>query len=458
MIGSETLFSDLPPIDNQYQVSAPSGKDVMIVLDDDPTGTQTVHDVLVITEWTLALLEEGFKHPIFYILTNSRSLNEMQAYERVFEVCSAIKTVSLKVEKSFLIIARGDSTLRGHFKPEMNAIQHALQWKRTLTVFVPAFFPGGRYTVNDIQYVQENGKLIPAHQTPFAQDKTFGYQSENLFQYIKEKDNSVTTDDDIFNFSIEEIRTQSIEQLLNKIKINIQKKYLIINAADPSDLNKVAAVLKEQSKERTKILIRSAASMVPALAGITDKPFLNGQDLKIGNSPGIIIVGSYVPKSTEQLQYLLDHHPLESVELEVALLTGENAADYIEQKSSTLNQLMSGNRDVVVYTSRKLLEGDDAATSLSIVNCVSDGLISIIQNLSMSPSFIIAKGGITSSDIATKALRIKKAIVLGQLLPGVPVWQPTSDSKYSHIPYVIFPGNVGTRESLAEAYTKIKKA
>ena len=47
-----------------------------IVLDDDPTGTQTVYDLPVLTEWTVATLQAEFARgtPIFYILTNSRSL------------------------------------------------------------------------------------------------------------------------------------------------------------------------------------------------------------------------------------------------------------------------------------------------------------------------------------------------------------------------------------------------
>ena len=52
-----------------------------IVLDDDPTGTQTVHDVPVLTHWTSSLIEDELikKTPVFYILTNSRSLNSASA-------------------------------------------------------------------------------------------------------------------------------------------------------------------------------------------------------------------------------------------------------------------------------------------------------------------------------------------------------------------------------------------
>ena len=71
----------------------------------------------------------------------------------------------------------------------------------------------------------------------------------------------------------------------------------------------------------------------------------------------------------------------------------------------------------------------------------SDGIIHI---------FIIA-GGITSSDVGTKALAVKKANVLGQIKPGIPVWQTGEESKFPMTPYVIFPGNVGEITTLREA-------
>jgi uncharacterized protein YgbK (DUF1537 family) len=67
------------------------------------------------------------------------------------------------------------------------------------------------------------------------------------------------------------------------------------------------------------------------------------------------------------------------------------------------------------------------------------------------PGFIIAKGGITASDVGTKALRVRRATVMGQIKPGVPVWMTDSGSKFPHMPYVIFPGNVGETATLREA-------
>ena len=68
----------------------------------------------------------------------------------------------------------------------------------------------------------------------------------------------------------------------------------------------------------------------------------------------------------------------------------------------------------------------------------------------MRPAFLVAKGGITSSTVATHALGIRKALVLGQIQPGIPVWQADSSSKFPEIPYVVFPGNVGDRDTLRQ--------
>ena len=82
---------------------------------------------------------------------------------------------------------------------------------------------------------------------------------------------------------------------------------------------------------------------------------------------------------------------------------------------------------------------------------ISDGVQRLVGKLNIMPAFVVAKGGITSSDVGTKALQVRKALVKGQIRPGIPVWQTGEDSRFPKIPYVIFPGNVGEAETLKEA-------
>ena len=107
----------------------------------------------------------------------------------------------------------------------------------------------------------------------------------------------------------------------------------------------------------------------------------------------------------------------------------------------------------MVYTKRKLLSiaNDTKEEALLRSVKISDAVQSLVGKLNVTPAFVIAKGGITSSDIGTKALRVKKANVMGQICPGIPVWQTGEESKFPLTPYVIFPGNVGEVTTLREA-------
>ena len=107
----------------------------------------------------------------------------------------------------------------------------------------------------------------------------------------------------------------------------------------------------------------------------------------------------------------------------------------------------------VVYTKRKLLTIPNDTPEEALIRSVkiSDAVQSVVGNLKITPAFIIAKGGITSSDVGTRALKVKRAKVLGQIRPGIPVWQTGEESRFPGVAYVIFPGNVGNDETLLEA-------
>lgn len=447
---------DFPPEDstvNSRQIDALRGKQVVVVLDDDPTGTQSIHDVFVLTEWSEEDLRWAFSHEVFYILTNSRSLDATHAFALVAEICEKVRRVAHELDKPFLVVTRGDSTLRGHFNAETSAVKQAIGLPEAVTVFAPVFFEGHRVTINNSHYIKEDQQLIPVSETPFAQDMTFGFASSQLYEYVQEK--SFYSLEEFFDLSISEIRQQTIEELAQKIFDHKSKKVLIINALVPADLTKAVAGILLAQQKGVPLMIRSGASMVAALAGIRPKALLEKQDFSVGKTGGVIVVGSYVPKTTAQLNFLIQNHPLDQIEIDVNQLLVDEP-QIIAQAVLKMNKAVSGGRDCVMYTSRRLVSGGDGEASLSIVNQVSDGVISILKELEATPAFVIAKGGITSSEVATKVLGIKRAKVLGQILPGIPVWQLGSETKFPHIPFIIFPGNVGEEESLGEAYEKLK--
>ncbi|MCR9065339.1 MAG: hypothetical protein NXI00_15300 [Cytophagales bacterium] len=422
----------------------------IVVLDDDPTGTQTVHGIPVITSWAKEVIEAEFNlnTPLFYILTNSRALLEEDAAKLGLHIGQTLKEIG----KPVFVISRGDSTLRGHFPKEVAALAKGLGWSDNyLIVLAPAFFEGNRLTKGDVHYIKENEQWIPVAETPYAKDKTFGYKNSNLKEWVIEKTNGQIGIDEIGSISLKELESDNIESILQKIEVT--PKVLIVNATKPEHLITFATIVKTSNRN---IIFRTAASIVPALGGIEPKPLLNNKSFEssgYNKQGGLIIVGSHVPKSTTQLKELLKTG-IASVEFDVEQYLKKTEA-YLNDLSVEINSVLDKGTDLVLYTSRKLVSKNDLNESLLLSIKVSEGLIYLVKKLEKKPAFLIAKGGITSSDVATKGLNIKRAIVLGQILPGVPVWQADESSRFPDLHYVVFPGNVGTDDGLLQAYKKI---
>lgn len=432
----------------------------IIVLDDDPTGTQTVHDVPVITEWSVEALENEFKQqtPLFYILTNSRALIGPEADLLGLEIGRNLAQINQRC----WIVSRSDSTLRGHFPNEIDALTNGLGWEKDyLTILVPAFFEGNRLTKDDIHYLVEDQKWIPVAETPYAQDKTFGYRSSHLKEWVEEKTKGYIKASEVGSISVESLENEPESEILQQIEN--ADKVLIVNALSQGHLDRFAQIVKQSARN---IIFRTGASFVTSLGNISKKQLLQKLDLVNENNQngGLIIVGSHVPKSTAQLNELLktDITPLE-FEVETFLA---DETDYLNSFSEQLNSFLSertlsilgeqgGAKDIVVFTTRNLKVGLNEDESLKISIRISEGLIKLVQQLHVQPRFFIAKGGITSSDLATKGLGVKRAIVLGQIAAGIPVWQLGSEAKFPNMTYIVFPGNVGKDETLRDIYESL---
>ena len=191
--GFECKENDLLQVKNQLAREIKRSNKKIIVLDDDPTGVQTVHDIYIYTDWSVESIRNGFKasEQMFYLLTNSRGLTETQTIQVHTEIIKNILTVSKETGQDFLIISRGDSTLRGHYPLETKVIRDILEQdgdkKIDGEILFPFFKEGGRLTVGDIHYVKDKDVIIPAGETEFAKDKTFGFGKSNLREYVEEK-------------------------------------------------------------------------------------------------------------------------------------------------------------------------------------------------------------------------------------------------------------------------------
>jgi len=178
--------------------SVAAAERVLVVLDDDPTGTQSVSDIPVLTRWEEEDFCWAFTHlvgtrpaPAVYVLTNTRGLEPVEAAARNREVITNALAAAVQTGSTLGFVSRSDSTLRGHYPLEPDVIAATLKevaGQRTDgVVIVPAFPDAGRITIGGVHYMRNGGTLIPGAETEFAKDASFGFRNSELARYVEEK-------------------------------------------------------------------------------------------------------------------------------------------------------------------------------------------------------------------------------------------------------------------------------
>jgi uncharacterized protein YgbK (DUF1537 family) len=306
--------------------------------------------------------------------------------------------------------------------------------------------------------VDEGGWLVPAAATEFAKDSVFGYQSSNLCQWVEEKTGGKISAADVSAGSIKDLREGGPERVATILDQLQSGSICVVDAVSYRDLEVFILGLLTAEEQGKQFLYRTAASFVQVRSGLNPRPLLTAADLNLSDTGGgLIIVGSYVPRTSEQLDTLLSEPNIIQTEVCVgALIDDKLRLDEIGRAAQKCEQALNEGKDVVIYTSRQLVTGTDSESSLSIGQRISRGLVNILDKISATPRYIISKGGITASDVATKALKVKKAMVCGQILPGVPVWKLGNESRYPDLVYIVFPGNVGHPGSLVDIINILK--
>lgn len=454
--------ADSKAIQSAYEQALSSFQHKVIVLDDDPTGIQTVHGVSVFTDWSEESIEAGFleDNRMFFILTNSRSMTEKETAAAHKTIAATIVKVAKRLNQDFVIVSRGDSTLRGHFPLETEVLKTTIEQQSSRhfdgEILLPFFQEGGRFTIDNIHYVQEGHELIPAGDTEFARDRTFGFQSSHLGEWIEEKSEGMFTKENTTYISLADLRALRIDQIKHQLMSVKDFKKVVVNAVDYDDVKVFVTALIEAIQAGQQLMFRSAAALTKVLGGIGDQALLTRDALIQEESPhgGLIMIGSHVKKTTEQLKALQQNKKMAFIEFNTHLVLEPDAfREEINRVIQQTETLLAGGQSVAVYTRRERLDlGDDRQEEeLKLSVEISDAVTSIVQRLTIRPKYLIAKGGITSSDIGTRGLSVKRATVAGQIKPGIPVWQTGEESKFPFMSYVIFPGNVGSKDTLKEA-------
>ncbi|MEJ2889244.1 four-carbon acid sugar kinase family protein [Actinomycetospora aeridis] len=442
----------LPPVravPHERVAEALAGTPTLVVLDDDPTGTQTVRDLPVLTRWSADdvgwALAQGT--PAFFVLTNTRSLAPGDAAARDREVVRTCLEAARRAGVEVAFASRGDSTLRGHFPLETDVIAEETG-EPDAVILAPAYTDAGRVTLDGVHWLRDGDELTPVAESEFAADATFGYRSSRLADWVAEKSDGAIPAGDVAEVRIDALRAGPVRLP--------DARVIVLDALVDDDLR--AAVLAILAAERAgaRFVHRVGPSFVRARVGQPEQPPIPDAELRdaVGRGHGLVVAGSHVGRTSRQLERLADRRDLARVELDVQRVLEEDA-DHLEQAAAHLEHEL-GTRTAVLATSRTLVTGRDEAESLDIARRVSAALTGVTARVVAAgpPAWVLAKGGITSSDVATAALRADRAWVRGSLLPGiVSLWAPTSGP-----PLVVFAGNVGDDDALADVVDRLEAA
>jgi uncharacterized protein YgbK (DUF1537 family) len=438
------------------------------VLDDDPTGSQTVHGVDVVTVFEPDELAAGLSEAgsTCFVLTNTRSLAEADAVELSTRVGRMLFELADRLEAPIGVVSRSDSTLRGHLIAEVRALDAA---RRQATgrgfdgvLLAPAYFEAGRFTVGDTHWARVGADVLPVSETEFARDASFGYAASDLRDFVASKSGGAIAPGEVASIGLDDIRLGGPARVAEVLAGVTGGGFVAVNAVEYADLDVVVLGLLDAEAAGRSFLCRTGPSFVQALAGLDPREPLGPSDLWADGRPGghgLVVVGSHVGLTSRQVAVARDRGGLAEVELDVAAVADPGRRDdHVAEATRRVVSALEGS-DVLLFTSRDLRRGRDAAESLEISRRVSVAVTEVVRGaLPARPAWVVAKGGITSHDVAVRGLGIRRATVLGQLFPGlVSVFRPLEAVPEAvGTPYVVFAGNVGDETTLASVIDRFR--
>lgn len=465
---SELLVGSPAPrqVSAQQVRDARPGARQLVVLDDDPTGTQSVAELPVLNSWGAEDLEWALATgaAAVYVMTNSRSLSPADAEARNREVVASALTAAGRLGVEVDFVSRSDSTLRGHYPLEPDVIMDALREagaRVDAVVIVPAFGDAGRITIDSIHYAGSAAAgFVPVGETEFARDATFGYASSDLREWVEEKTAGRISAGEVASITLRDLRLDPVA-VVAKLASLEGGRPVVVDAVEESDLRCLALALLEAESSGKRFVYRVGPPFVRALIGQDVLEPLGGEDVAnishgSGTRGGLVVVGSHVGLTTRQLDRLRERRSPTEFEIDVHTILGEGADAHLTGLVDDVCRAL-GDGNVVLRTTRRLVTGADGDDSLRIARAVSDAVVRVVRAVldRTPPRFVIAKGGITSSDVAARGLEIGRAIVRGPMLPGiVSLWEPIAGPARG-IPYIVFAGNVGDDDSLADVADKL---
>jgi uncharacterized protein YgbK (DUF1537 family) len=432
----------------------------VLVLDDDPTGIQTMQNIEILTTWEPDLVDRTLREQprILYLLTNSRALDEPAAVKLTASVVAVLRSAAQKNQIRFSPISRSDSTLRGHYPAELGPFVDLLSQPPDGHLIVPAYPEGGRIVFNGCHFVYDHAsrRYLPVTETDFSKDPTFGFSHYRLSEWVEEKSKGAWKASQVLSIPLSMLRQggpDEVASLLLRAEHNVP---IVVDTVTDADLVVLSAGLLRAENAGKRFLCRTAAPFVRSRLG--ELPGANLDPSVIGSGPGLVLVGSYVQRSTEQLAQARALPNVDSIELLVdRLFEQADAGRHLMGVVEAIESSLAAKRTALVFTSRGLVSHRGQLNHVQISAIVSEALSSIPTKLTQPPTWLVAKGGITSNDVLTKGLKAKRALVLGQVASGVSALKLGPESASPGLPFIVFPGNVGGPSTLADVITNLSR-
>jgi uncharacterized protein YgbK (DUF1537 family) len=420
----------------------------LVVLDDDPTGAQAVTGVPVVLEWTPAVLREAAAGgvPAMHVITNHRACPPELARATVFEAARA----AVEALPEWRIVLRGDSTLRAHLLEEYLGLRDAaFPGEDRPLLLVPALPAAGRITVGGVHLIERDGARLPLHETEYARDGTFAYSDSRLLRWAEERSGGYFPAADGAELHLAELRSGGARAVAAVLKRLAGRPAVCAPDAEVlDDLHTIAAGLELAEAAGAHAVVRTAPTFVGVLGGNLADRYAEAPEARRGL---LVLCGSYVPTTTRQLAVLLEHRPNSLVEIDVLALLGDEAEREIERAADAAANLLRRRRLAVVATPR---ERPERTRTLEAGERIARNLARVAGALDGVPDVVLAKGGITSAVTLRVGLGATSALVVGPVADGIALWSVVRPDR-ADVPYVVFPGNVGSDRTLADLVARI---
>ena len=430
----------------------------LLILDDDPTGSQCVAGIDVAFDLDPAIPVGVLEGPgsACFVLTNTRALDEQEAVALNRRVLAGVLDGGVPAS-GLHVVSRSDSTLRGHVIAEPVAIADELAARGIdvdAFVLCPAMLEAGRFTEGDVNYATVDGEAVEVAETDFARDATFGFTSSDLRAFLEERSGGAVRAADVLSVSLEDIRA-GVDRVREILADARDRRWVVVNATEYTDLEVVAEAMALLEAEGRTFVTRCAPSFVRPLVGQQGARVVDPDSITIPEGRldhGLVVVGSHVGLTTTQLRAVQQRGTLAEVEIHVPSVLDERRKQHLAAVAAQATATLRTS-DCVVFTSRDLVRTDDPAESLAIARSVSDAVVEVVRRVrAAKPAWVVAKGGITSHEVAENGLGIRRARVEGQFWPGqVSLFSAQeAPDEVMGAPYVVFPGNVGGEQALAD--------